>query len=127
MGAGLRRPLQFKKTPAMRVVRSVVLGVVAGMAIVLLYTGCTTTYPTSGIGMGSIVRVTEPVAAGKGEAQGQLKQGTATCLNILGLAVVGDCSIHAAATNGGITSISHVDKRVRRGIISKVTTIVYGY
>lgn len=37
------------------------------------------------------------------------KHGSACALNVLGLFAAGDASINAAAKNGGITKVSHVD------------------
>lgn len=54
--------------------------------------------------------------------------GTATCYSLLGLVGVGDASIQAAARNGNITRIHHVDheSQVILGLYAKFTTIVYG-
>ena len=48
--------------------------------------------------------------------------------NILGLVTIGDASINAAARAGGITRISHVDRRQTSilGVISTYETIVHG-
>lgn len=57
------------------------------------------------------------------------KVGTATVTSILGLITTGDASIEAAARNGGITHISHVDYHTTQvlGIYSTYTVYVYGY
>jgi hypothetical protein len=56
------------------------------------------------------------------------KTGTAECSSILGLVATGDCSIAAAARNGQITKIHHVDHDAFSvlGIYAKFTTKVYG-
>ena len=56
------------------------------------------------------------------------KVGTASCLSILGIIGIGDASIEAAARNGGITKIHHVDYRSTNilGIYAKFTVYVYG-
>ncbi len=56
------------------------------------------------------------------------KIGKATSTSILGLIATGDSSIQAAAKNGGITKISHVDYAANSilGIYGQYTTIVYG-
>jgi hypothetical protein len=56
------------------------------------------------------------------------KVGTAECTSILGLVSTGDASIEAAAKNGGITKIHHVDYESKNilGIFGKFTTIVHG-
>lgn len=56
------------------------------------------------------------------------KKGEASLENILGLVIVGDASIAAAADEGGITKVHHIDYNYRNilGIYAKYTTIVYG-
>lgn len=58
------------------------------------------------------------------------KIGKAECTSILGLIATGDASIEAAAAaapNGGITKIHHVDYESNiLGIYAKFTTVVYG-
>jgi hypothetical protein len=56
------------------------------------------------------------------------KVGTASCSSILGIIGTGDASIEAAAKNGGITKIHHVDYRSTSilGIYAKYTVYVYG-
>jgi hypothetical protein len=58
-----------------------------------------------------------------------LKSGSATASSILGIYASGDCSIEAAARNGGITRIDHVDHHTWNvvGFYSEFTTTVYGY
>lgn len=47
--------------------------------------------------------------------------------NYLGLVAVGDSSIESAKANGGITTVSSVDKQIKRYVIlSEVCTIVKG-
>lgn len=79
--------------------------------------------------------------AGMGGIYTDLKQGEMATSNVrgskigkssasayLGLIAIGDASIDAAAKNGGITRISHVDSQKKSilGIINTTTTIVYG-
>jgi hypothetical protein len=57
------------------------------------------------------------------------KIGYAKARNIFGIIADGDCSIHAAAKNGGITKISTVDYQVKNvlwGAFAECTTIVTG-
>jgi len=56
------------------------------------------------------------------------KVGTSKACSYVGLVAIGDASIDAAAKDGGITRISHVDshKKSFLGIITSTTTIVYG-
>ena len=60
---------------------------------------------------------------------GELKRGTASAKGYLGLVAQGDASIQAAAEDGGITNIHHVDFNTRSilsGLYVEHTTIVYG-
>ncbi len=56
------------------------------------------------------------------------KVGRSTMRSIFGLYAQGDASIQTAAQNGGIAHIHHVDVETTSilGIITDVTTIVYG-
>jgi len=56
------------------------------------------------------------------------KVGVAECKNILGLVALGDCSVKAAAKNGGISKVGAVDMKVNNilGIIATYTTTVSG-
>ncbi len=56
------------------------------------------------------------------------KPGMASCINVLGLVSVGDASVKAAADDGAITKIDHVDYEFMcvLFVYSKYTTIVYG-
>ena len=80
-------------------------------AMCTMFTSCTTTSP--------ITATSNPVGNKCGEA-------TATCI----LGIFGGSAnngINAAAKNGGITKISHVDYVTRNyGVVKKTTTRVYG-
>ena len=57
------------------------------------------------------------------------KQGKASTESVLWLVAWGDGSTNAAAKQGGITTITHMDREflfVLFGLYSKTTTIVYG-
>lgn len=57
------------------------------------------------------------------------KQGKASLHSVLWLVAWGDASTAAAAKEGGITTVNHMDKEVLNvffGIYSETTTIVYG-
>jgi len=85
--------------------------------------GCATPYP-----MGMIyTEVKAPVAAGDG-GMNYNKVGTAKATSVLGLVATGDCSIKAAAANGGIKTIKYVDYDAKNilGIFGEYTTTVYG-
>lgn len=57
-----------------------------------------------------------------------LKRGEATAQSVMGIAAFGDCSIHEAARQAGISRIHHIDHHTRNffGIYSEFTIIVYG-
>ena len=56
------------------------------------------------------------------------KKGEASSTSVLGLYASGDCSIAAAARNGGLKKIGHVDYEYVNiiGIWQKATVIAYG-
>lgn len=57
------------------------------------------------------------------------KTGKATMYSVLGLVAWGDASTAAAAKQGGLTTINHMDREflnVIFGIYTETTTIVYG-
>lgn len=99
-----------------------------GLAVLVLFvavmlSGCATPYP-----MGAIyTEVKAPVGAGDGSLA-YSKVGTARATSVLGLVATGDCSIKAAALNGGIRNIKYVDYDARNilGIYGEYTTTVYG-
>jgi hypothetical protein len=78
-----------------------------------------------GVCAGIYTDVAGPVAATSNTIGS--KKGEATAKGILFFAT-GDASISAAASNGGITKISHVDYRTMHilGLYAKTTTTVYG-
>lgn len=56
------------------------------------------------------------------------KTGEASCLNVLGIVAMGDCSIATAAKNGQITKIKTVDEEISSilGLYLKRKVIVTG-
>ena len=90
--------------------KSLKLGAIA-FAFASILTGCKATYP--------VAATSNPVGN---------KCGTATSTKILGFGGSDNLGINAAAKNGGITRISHVDYSTYSvlGIYTKVTTRVYG-
>jgi hypothetical protein len=57
------------------------------------------------------------------------KTGKAAMYSVLGLVAWGDASTAAAAKQGGITTLNHMDKEFLNiifGIYTETTTIVYG-
>lgn len=55
-------------------------------------------------------------------------EGRASTYNVLGLVAFGDAGVKAAAANGGITRVEHIDYRFVQvlGLFSKFTVIAYG-
>jgi hypothetical protein len=72
--------------------------------------------------------ISAPVTTNGLERVGATKVGTAESMSILGLVSRGDCSIAAAARNGGITRVQHVDYHFSNivGVIQRLTIKVYG-
>ena len=70
--------------------------------------------------------ITVPVTATSSSASS--KVGTATSTTYLGLWAEGDASIAAAKKNGGISTVSSVDEKIKSilGIITTYTTTVRG-
>ncbi|HEX9197919.1 MAG TPA: TRL domain-containing protein [Acidobacteriaceae bacterium] len=57
------------------------------------------------------------------------KLGKASSFSVLGLVAWGDASTAAAAKNGGITTVNHMDREFTNiffGVFTESTTIVYG-
>jgi hypothetical protein len=56
------------------------------------------------------------------------KKGTATCSSLLGIPLKNDCGIDAAAKNGELRRISHIDYKFSSflGLYTTVTTTAYG-
>ena len=56
------------------------------------------------------------------------KKGEAGTISVLGLVAVGDASVRAAAEDGGITTITHLDYELLSvlGVFSSFKTIAYG-
>ena len=56
------------------------------------------------------------------------KVGEASSTSILGLYAVGDVSVATAAEAGGITTVRHIDYKMKNllGVLSTFTIVVYG-
>lgn len=94
----------------------------AAIAALSLVTGCATPFPIGSVYTG----ITLPHTATG--SVGNAKKGAAECVAVLTLVAVGDCSVEAAARDGEITRISHVDYKTKNilGVYGEYTTIVYG-
>ena len=77
---------------------------------------------------GGVVSVTTAPLSTEGNWDVGSKRGEASSYSVLGLYASGDCSIAAAARNGGLKKIGHVDYEYFNviGIWQKATVIVYG-
>lgn len=75
-----------------------------------------------------VVSVTTAPLSTEGNWEVGSKRGEAFSTSILGLYATGDCSIAAAARNGGLKKIGHVDYEYVNiiGVWQKATVIVYG-
>ena len=97
--------------------------IVLVLFVAVMLAGCATPFP-----MGAIyTEVKAPVALGDG-ALSYSKVGTSKATSVLGLVATGDCSIKAAAANGGIKNIKYVDYDAKNilGIYGEYTTTAYG-
>lgn len=74
------------------------------------------------------VSVTKAPLSTEGNWEIGSKRGEASSTSVLCLYATGDCSIAAAARNGGLKKIGHVDYEYVNiiGIWQKATVIVYG-
>jgi hypothetical protein len=96
------------------------------VALAALVAGCVGPMsPVGGVGGMFYTDVHGPVLATSNSGSG--KMGKATSKGIFGVAM-GDSSIKAAAANGGITKIEHVDYHTETilGVWAKTTVTVYG-
>jgi len=100
--------------------RKSLLGLTLGLAFLL--SGCAASAPVGAL----YTDVKVPVTA-TANAQGA-KTGTAICTSILGLVATGDCSVEAAAKNGGINKVFTVDSKNLSylGVYATFTTTVTG-
>ena len=98
---------------------------VLGIGLLLTLTGCLSApfQPPAGL-----VSVTRAPLSTEGNWNVGSKRGEASSTSWLGLYASGDCSINAAAENGGLQAITHVDYEYTNiiGIWQKATVIVYG-
>ena len=97
----------------------------AACATAALFTGCISTPFTPPMGLYS--EISAPLST-EGTIEVGSKKGEATAKTILGLVATGDCSIAAAAKNGGLSTIKHIDYKYKNilGIVQETTVIVYG-
>jgi len=73
--------------------------------------------------------VTAPLSTDMNKTSLGKKEGRASAHSVLWLVSWGDAGTAAAAKNGGLTTINHMDVEIRNilfGLYTKETTIVYG-
>ncbi len=90
---------------------------IAALAVIFLATGCLYTH------------VLTPYDTNLDKTVLGQKTGKATMYSILGLVAWGDASSAAAAKQGGISTMNHMDKEFLNiifGIYTETSTIVYG-
>ena len=97
----------------------------AACAAAATFTGCISAPFTPPMGIYS--EVSAPLST-EGTIDVGSKKGEATAKTILGLVATGDCSIAAAAKNGGLSTIKHIDYKYKNilGIVQETTVVVYG-
>ena len=85
-------------------------------------TSCSTVGMVGGLYQGT----TEPTAVTSNEVG--TKVGTSGATSVLGIVAVGDAGVNAAAKNGAITKVSHVDTKTTSvlGLFTSIKTFVYG-
>ena len=113
----------------MRWGRSRTLCAAALGAVAILSAGCVTApvVPPMGALYSKIEAPLDLNSAG-GKVIGE-RRGESSSIAILGLVAVGDAGLKAAAEEGGLTRITHVDyklKNVLFGAYAKFTTVAYG-
>ena len=99
--------------------------IIPGLIVsIFLFSGCAT---VMGPAIGTIYTDTQAPLAVTSNAVGS-KVGSAEAKSILGIVAIGDASVQAAAKQGGITRISHVDYKSYSilGVYAKITVYVYG-
>lgn len=102
-----------------------ILGAAALAGALFAFTGCGVGAIGSGGPNGIVFTDTTVPLSGNGTGT---KEGTAVCTGILAVAAFGDCSVEAAAKNGGISQIQSVDAKIFNilGLYTTYTTIVKG-
>lgn len=91
------------------------------------FAACVALSSCASLGMGTIFTdATLPITATSNTVGS--KAGKSEATNYLGLIMTGDAGINAAAKDGNISKISHVDYEVYNilGLFAKMTTVVYG-
>ena len=73
--------------------------------------------------------VTVPLSTELNKTDLGQKQGEASTYSVLWLFAWGDAGAAAAARNGGITNLRHMDRKIKIvlfGLYTRTTTVVYG-
>ena len=99
--------------------------ILAVLAFTALLGGCAATVsPVTGFWY---TNVNGPITA-TGAPEEATRVGRASATSVLGVIATGDASIQAAARNGGIREIHHVDFESQSyiGVLAEFTVVVYG-
>ena len=99
--------------------------VLGGLALAVLFGGCVIAPFQPPMGVVSVVKA--PLST-EGNFNASSKSGEASVVSILGIVSTGDCSIDAAAKDGGLNKVNHLDYDYMNilGIYQKATVIAYG-
>jgi hypothetical protein len=99
--------------------------IIGGLALATLMGGCIVAPFQPPMGIVSVVKA--PLST-EGNFNAGSKSGEASVVSILGIVSTGDCSIDAAAKDGGLNKVNHLDYDYMNifGIYQKVTVIAYG-
>jgi hypothetical protein len=104
---------------------------IAGLGVVLLVTGCAVySAPVVPPNAAVFTDISAPLGTEPHRAAGTPPtMGEASTQSVLGLFAWGDASMHAAADNGGLTTIEYADYKylsVLWGLYSRFTVVAWG-
>ena len=118
------RHLETIPTENQRTMKKVCI-LAAACAVAVTFTGCISAPFTPPRGL--YTEISAPLST-EGTFDVGAKKGEATAKTILGLVATGDCSIAAAAKNGGLKTIRHIDYKYKNllGLVQETTVVVYG-
>lgn len=96
----------------------ILIGAIAGIFL----TSCARVFPTGALYENVSLPRSYSTVSG-------IKVGKSSCVNIMGMVLVGDASLMAAKRNGNISAISTHDENTQMilgGLITRTTTIITG-
>ena len=106
----------------------IILGIVAACLLGVFLTGCMFTAPVIPPTALVFTNIKAPIDVDAASTPVALRKGEASSISVLGLVAVGDASVHAAAEEGDLTKVEHIDYKFLNvlGLFTRFTTIVYG-